>query len=63
MIITCWIDYNPIAETLNNYPEKLQHTLLKLGDAYGLILIDWNECLTVNLANKHKLCNYMKEAL
>ena len=63
LIITCWVDYNPIAETLNSYPEKLQDTLLKLGDTYGLVLIDWNECQTVNLANKHALCNYMKEAL
>ncbi|OCX51378.1 hypothetical protein BEL04_15215 [Mucilaginibacter sp. PPCGB 2223] len=62
-IITCWLDYNPIAETLNNYPEKLQHTLLKLGHAYGLVLIDWNECFTVNLANRHALSDYTKEAL
>jgi hypothetical protein len=63
VIINCWLDYNPISEDLNNYPERLQNVLLKLGSAYGLILIDWNECQTVNLANKHALCDYMKEAL
>ncbi|WP_448699867.1 hypothetical protein ACFGVR_22270 [Mucilaginibacter sp. AW1-3] len=63
IITNCWLDYNPIADELNTYPERLQNILLQLGSAYGLILIDWNECLTVNLANKHALCDYMKEAL
>ena len=63
IIINCWLDYNPIADELNVYPERLQNVLLKLGLAYGLILIDWNECLTVNLANKHALLDYMQEAL
>ncbi len=63
MIINCWLDYNPISEDLNNHPQKLEHMLHKLGTTYGLVLVDWNECLTVNLANKHALTEYMKEAL
>lgn len=63
IIINCWLDYNPIDDELNSYPERLQNILLKLGAAYGLILIDWNECLTVNLADKHALLDYMQEAL
>jgi len=63
IIINCWLDYNPISEELNVYPQRLQNILLNLGSTYGLILIDWNECLTVNLANKHALLDYMQEAL
>jgi len=63
IIINCWLDYHPISEDLNVYPERLQNTLLALGHTYGLIYIDWNECLTVNLANKHALLDYMQEAL
>ena len=63
MISTCWLDYNPLSETLNTYPERLQHTLHQIGHTYGLVLIDWDDCQTVNLANKHALESYMQEDL
>jgi hypothetical protein len=63
IIVNCWLDYNPLSNELNNYPKKLEHILHKLGLAYGLVLIDWDECLTVNLNNKHALADYMQEAL
>lgn len=63
IITQCWIDYNLFSDTLNCYPERLQNALFKLGTIYDLILIDWNELLTVVLKNEPDLANYIKEAL
>jgi hypothetical protein len=58
-----WIDYNLLSDTLNCYPEKLQNALFKLGSLYDLILVDWNELITVILRNKLALLKYVKETL
>ncbi len=63
IITKSWIDYILLSDTLNGYPEKLQNALFKLGTTYDLILIDWNELVTVVLKNKTSLINYVKEVL
>jgi hypothetical protein len=63
IIVKSWIDYNILSDTLNIYPEKLQNSLLKLGELFNLILIDWNEFITIILKNKADLMEYIKEVL
>jgi hypothetical protein len=63
IITKVWIDYNVFSDTLNGYPKNLQSVLLQLGFLYDLILVDWNELLTVVLKNKSALTNYIDEVL
>lgn len=63
IITKTWINYKLISETLSIYPSKLEHTLSCLGDTFNLILIDWNEIITVDLKNKYDIKNYIKNVL
>ena len=60
IITDIWLDYNWFSATFNNYPERLQDTLLKLGMVYETILIDWNEMIMINLKNENDVKNYFE---
>lgn len=63
IITKAWIVYSVFSDTLNSYPERLQSTLLKLGLVYDLVLVDWNELLTVILKNKTSVTDYVTDVL
>jgi hypothetical protein len=63
IVTKAWLDYNAFSDTLNSYPESLQSALLKLVLTYDLILVDWNELITVILKNESAVTNYIKEIL
>jgi hypothetical protein len=63
IITRAWLDYNVFSDTLNGYPESLQSALLKIGLVYDLILVDWNQLVTIVLRNESALTNYIDEVL
>ncbi|MFI5159482.1 MAG: hypothetical protein ACHQF4_11495 [Sphingobacteriales bacterium] len=62
-ITKSWIDYNLFSDTLNCYPKRLQMALFKLGGYFNLILIDWNELITIILKDEAALTDYINEIL
>jgi len=44
-------------------PKKLLQALIELGNKYNLILIDWNKDLVVDISNKTKAENYLRDEL
>ena len=63
IVTKAWIDYNVLSDTLNGYPESLQSALPQLGLVYDLVLVDWNELLTIVLRNESALTSYIDEVL
>ncbi|MCR8559230.1 hypothetical protein KXD93_16350 [Mucilaginibacter sp. BJC16-A38] len=63
IILTIWLGFSPLLDTLKVYPQKLINSLNELGLAYNLILTDWIENITVNLKSTHIISNYFKEVL
>jgi len=63
LISKLWIDYYLFSDTLNGYPHTLQTTLYELGLKYELVLVDWNEFLTVILKNNNQLNEYISQVL
>ena len=60
IITRAWIVYISFSDTLDGFPVRLQNTLHKLGLVYDLILVDWNELVTVVLRNEPAIMNYIK---
>lgn len=58
ILTNAWINYNLLSDTLDVYPENLESALFKLGSTYKLILMDWNELVTVFLKDRPALKNY-----
>jgi len=63
IITKAWIVYTSFSDTLRVYPQRLHSVLLKLGQVYGLILVDWNESQAIVLSNESVLARYINETL
>lgn len=59
IILSCWIVYKRLSETLNIYPAHLKKALEKIGTKWNLLLVDWNELVLTDLTKSDSLESYI----
>ena len=63
LILSCWMIYQRLSETLNIYPKHLGNALEKISIKWNLFLVDWNELVICNLAEPDSIENYISSFL
>jgi len=63
IVISSWIDYSSLSDTLNERPLRLKNALYKIGVLYKLMLVNWGEGIFVNLSKEKDILNYVKKVL
>jgi len=63
IVTAIWVDYNFLSDTLNERPMRLKTTLYKIGVLYKLMLVDWNQDISVDLSKEIGISSYIKQVL